>query len=188
MEDINMSKSLELYIDKPLRKTIAALNLLGIKTGWCCCGYDYTGQPKWKKHEDNLFISLELGENAMTLVHAVLKHKIPFTVGSYVMQDGIENRTKYIQLLANLGPYKDHVWQDKDCAYYFELKSQAIHSFESYLIKYFKEAFVKEIIITDSNHVINKTNPYWETGEHSTKEDWIVTPAYLDKPYEEFEW
>lgn len=36
-------KNLKDLIDKPILKTVALLNILGFKTVWSCCGYNYPG-------------------------------------------------------------------------------------------------------------------------------------------------
>lgn len=41
-----MKKNLSELIDTPIKKTVVLLNLLGLRTVWSCCGYNYPGDEE----------------------------------------------------------------------------------------------------------------------------------------------
>lgn len=54
-----MIETVEKYIDAPIRKTVAGLNLLGFKTYMSCCGFTYDGEQIEKSHLPKVYVFLD---------------------------------------------------------------------------------------------------------------------------------
>jgi hypothetical protein len=153
-------------IDLPLVKTIAYLNLLGIKTLWSCCGYNYPEQPAHKAHQiGQINISMEFSDKAAS-------------VGIYILQLNYEWALKC--QLVNPAPLRAYIiysdikrfhpnW-DENSVHYHEHPSQMINGLEKRLYK-LKDQFMDEVVLTDTNHASKQANPYWA---YPGSDPWVI--------------
>ena len=163
---------LEKDIDEPIRKVIALLALLGCKSAWSCCGFDYAGQPIHKSHQ--------YGVCGIALLDTKRARKI---VKFIEASDGLpfQNRNNawkwsYYTLYGDDLIYiqsdieTKNTWPDKDCIHYSEPGVIAIGLLENFLIK-FKDDFLESVIVKDHNAIYKKRYQNWQ---YQPKADWLI--------------
>ena len=155
-------------IDVPLIKTIACLNLLKIRTLWCCCGFNYEGQPTHKLHDyGTLQILIENNASAIWLAAGMLQSQMPFQLTTTLVAPNI----KAIGIIRTFGhPVKE--WDKPEGPHYHEMPSQYICQLERFLTQpSVIERMKDEITLVDTNAIVRKTNPYWD---YKPRDPWVI--------------
>lgn len=172
-------KRLEDEIDRPLKRSIALLNLLGMKTRWCCCGFNYTDQPAHKSHTFNsLQIFFEDNE--------IIKDFFIHFLDSMHQNDGWSAQL-YRQAgqetgwalhthfgASNLGAPTD--WNNPTSEHYHEVPNIKIKALEDYLVS-LGEYMADEVVLQDTNAEMRGIYRDWNVvpGEPWVikKTDWL---------------
>ena len=156
-------------IDIPLVKTIALLNLLDIRTIWCCCGFNYEGQPEHKLHDyGTLQILVENNQKAIWLATGMLQSQMPFQLTTTLVAP---KHTKALGIVRTFGhPVKE--WDKPEGPHFHEMPSQYICQLERFLLQpYVIEMMRDEVIVIDTNAVVRETNPYWD---YKPRTPWVI--------------
>jgi hypothetical protein len=163
-------------IDKPLYKSVGLLNLLGAKTIWTCCGYDYPEQAESKGHlYGTLQIHMECTERAMKLGQYLIR-TVPGLNLRYI--PSMAGSTNILQCYVN---YKDiglpECWTDyKNNPHAHEMGSMIISNIERSLLGVPKEEFQETVTLNDSNEQAKKIFPLWA---HPIAEPWVIERKVL---------
>lgn len=170
-ESILATKDLVDDIDQPIRKSLAMLSLLGCKTIWSCCGFDYEGQPVHKFHEyGTVFFRMHFSEASHTVAANLLMARLALPWEIKLFYTNIPE----VQFKAPIG-FEDHLktWENSLCPHYPEPAVQAICNLENRLIK-FKEHFLDEVTLVDTNAEYQKAFPDWQ---YPPKNPWVIRKA-----------
>ena len=165
-------RNLKDMIDVPLQKSIALINLLGVKTYWSCCGYDYLGQEEGKGHMYGAVqITFEPSPKADALLLSVIK-----TLGVW---KGCSTRVAPgVLALALEYPIQGlhPSWKGEKNPHIAEGAVAAINILEMDLLA--KEKHMEEkVIISDMNKFSLEKNRHWNflpsKDWEVLKKDWI---------------
>ena len=160
---------LEDDIDTPLKDVVAMLSLLGCRTIWSCCGFDYNGQPAHKFHEYGaVFVRMFLDQASMDLLCNVFtrcKLGDPWKIMTFY-QGAPE-----LQLKAQFA-HDDHLkmWNDVVCPHYSEPAVMAIASLERALLGC-RSHFAERVTVEDTNAEFRKMFSNWQ---YTPKESWTI--------------
>lgn len=160
---------LEYHVDRPMRPIVSMFNLLGIRTMWCCCGFDYDGQPEFKSHvygDTHVYLTYCNGKALDFLVQTSLNAGWKLTVANV-------SCTTAWRLHA---PFKfGGDWKRKDSVHHHESANVSIKNLERQLIK--SERFFKdEVTLVDENHVMEKHFDEWQ---YKGRNPWTITKESL---------
>lgn len=164
--EIILPTKLEDQIDVPIKKSVAMLNLLGIRTLWACCGFDYKGQPKYKDHvygNPHIIIDFEDGlrmkDNGLLAIAINSGWQLAVSQASCTIVFVLTARKMY-----------EGIWKDPKSIHYHENANIAIKNLENALRKctpYFKD----EVILIDENSVMQKHFEHWG---HEPSDNWVI--------------
>jgi len=161
-----MPKKLEDQIDLPIKKCIAMLNLLGLRTLWSCCGFDYKGQPKWKDHtHDNAYISIDFNSginNLNELLFIRSKSGWSLSIGDVSCKEA--------WLLEAPSVFGEEMWNKRDSIHFHERSNISIKNLETVLLG-MAELMLDKVTITDENLTMKDIFEYWQ---HEPAKDWII--------------
>jgi hypothetical protein len=152
-------------IDLPLVNTIAYLNLLGVKTLWCCCGYNYKDQPTHKSHQlGQVNISMEASELAATMGVRLISWNPNLFLKYQLVAPSLRSFIIFCDII------KFHPNWNETSMHYHEFPSQIINGIEKNLYC-LKDQFANETILTDTNQTSKAENPYWG---YPARDSWII--------------
>ncbi len=161
------SNQLEDHIDAPIKKCVAGLNLLGIRTLMSCCGFTYEGEKVPKKHLGKSYIYIDLSKTPPDKAETILNLS---RFSSWTIKPINESQLDFY------GDYweKDHPWNDIDCPHYYEKFVLNINRLEK-AIDRLSSLFLEEATIQDGNNdYANEYKiKYWQ---YKPTYPWIVTP------------
>lgn len=166
-------KRLEDEIDRPLKRSIALLNLLGFKTKWCCCGFDYQGQPSHKSHTyDSLQIFIEDNEDTKKFFILFLD-SMHQNDGWSVQLFRLAGQNTCWALTtpfgaANIGAPAD--WNKHTSEHYHEVPNIKIKALEDFLVQ-LGECMEDETTLEDSNAAMTKVYRDWNVAP---SEPWVI--------------
>jgi hypothetical protein len=155
------------HIDAPIRKCVAGLNLLGIKTGMSCCGFSYKGEEVPKTHLQKTYIYIDR-LSLSNLACAQLINLAGRSGWTLSFPNG-----HWIDFYGNTWD-KSHPWAEEGCPHFYETHVLAINSLEK-AIETEKGYFLNEVVIEDGNKMYKDKwgIKYWQ---YEPTEPWIVTP------------
>lgn len=155
------------HIDAPIRKAVAGMNLLGFKTHFSCCGFDYEGQPDFKSHLKP-YIFLDYNQIMETPVLKMKLYDLGILAGW-----GYDNAgSQYIDFYAKISTHVDDPWGKAKSVHFYEKSAIAIARLNE-TIKRFDKYFLDQVIIEDGNKKSKENVPYWQY--QPCEENWIVT-------------
>jgi len=161
--------TLEDDIDKPIRNIVAMINLLGCRTIWSCCGFDYAGQPEHKFHEYGaIYIRIMFSNAAYSLGYNLMRCRLPlpWMVTAYQTGGAVET-----QLKAQFAPAEHlRMWDNVICPHYSESAAFAIHNLEQ-ILSSFRENFTDEVVINDTNKEFRESFENWQ---YAPKTSWTI--------------
>lgn len=162
-----MSKNLVDTVDKPIQKIIAMMNLLGIKTVWSCCGFDYKatdkshliGQPQiWIKSDYESF----------TKLMKVLDCELMSAPYEWIVN--IKKMAYQEPLMCLFCKFtNDGVW-DKNSIHFHEQINVVLKHLEDRLME-FKDEFADEVVVEDQNKLMKQIMKYWQVEDTTP---WII--------------
>jgi len=163
---IKIPEKLEDQIDIPIKKCVAMINLLGMKTLWACCGFDYKGQPKFKDHtygKTHIYIDFKTGlSNLQKLSFIRSKTDWSLSIVSVSCTDAW-----LLEAPHRFGP---NIWTKKNSIHFHESSNISIKILENVLIS-MKDLMVDAVDLIDENTVMKEHFEYWQ---HDPAEDWII--------------
>ena len=166
MKIVKLPEKLEDQIDAPIKKCIAMLNLLGLKTLWSCCGFDYRGQPKFKDHaygNAHIFIDFNSGiKNINELLFIRSKSGWSLSVANVSCTEA--------WLLEAPSVFGSEMWNNKDSIHYHESSNISIKNLETFLVG-MEELMLEKVVLADENTVMKELFEYWQ---HEPAEDWVI--------------
>lgn len=152
-------------IDMPIKNCVKYLNLLGVKTRWSCCGFDYKGQHTYKCHDYRTsFICMDPSKEALHWIPILLDFEEIIKYQTWRVADFNKLHVGDEIILrcstgSNVAPSN---WQGRDSCHSHELPNTNIKMLENSLLR-FKQHFKDECIIEDFNKTIKETvYPYWQ--------------------------
>lgn len=168
-------------IDKPIFRTIALLNLYGLKTSWTCCGFNYKDQPYWKSHTyGRPYFAFTIPSykklKDLTVVQKICKlidNDIFSNSGIWVM--AIKRRQQQ-GMSAQIGCYfspEKGDWNDPRCIHSYEVIISAIEYLNQEILKH-KKKFASEACLSDFNRHMRENTPLKDNWQFEPKEDWII--------------
>lgn len=172
-----MSNQLKDHIDAPILKATVGLNLLGVKTLFSCCGFDYKNPTVAKNHMLNKpYFFISVGNKNMGDL-------TPF--GRTILFDiMLESGWQFKKVSEGVIDFY-HYDQEWDSYHPFG-KPQSVHRFESpclaidrlcAAINNWRSDFCSSVIVRDGNSEYLKSHKYWQ---YKPCEDWAVTPDIFD--------
>jgi len=164
-----LSRSLEQDIDEPIKNCVAMLALLGCQTIWCCCGFDYIGQPIHKYHQYGrtyFILSNTLGTKTLW--------------GDFLNRGLLGNKTWEFYKVPNTTTWDLHVdfgnvvpqWRDPKSPHYSENAVMYIEQLER-LLESMSDSFSDSAIVFDTNEAYQRTYRHWQYP--IKKESWYIT-------------
>ena len=148
-------------IDAPILKCVKMFTLLGCKTVWSCCGFNYEGQPKWKSHTYNCpYVRMNADAKTFKLMYKIVDDLVfAHTNQWYITLASKPQQKPQFGIGCNFNGTKD--WTDKDCPHMHERCVSAIDLLEKKLLS-FKDQFKEKVILRDSNTDMTKQLEYWQ--------------------------
>lgn len=167
------TKRLEDEIDRPLKRCIALLNLLGLKTRWCCCGFDYKGQPDHKSHTyNNLQIFIEDNSVAKDFFIHFLDTMHQNDGWSALLYRQAGQKTCWALCTpfgcSNLGCPPD--WNKSTSEHYHEVPNIKIKALEDFLSE-LGDHMYDEVVLEDSNAAMTQIYRDWNVAPG---EPWVI--------------
>ena len=165
-----MPKKLEDQIDVPIKKCVAMINLLGLKTLWSCCGFDYRGQPKFKDHGDaHIYINFNDGINKINEL-LFIRSKSGWSLS---IADVSCTEAWHLEAPSVFG---DEMWSKKDSIHFHESSNISIKNLETVLVD-MKELMLEEVVLMDENSTMKELFEYWQ---HEPAEDWVIKKEEIE--------
>jgi hypothetical protein len=157
-------------IDAPIRTSIAALNLLGIKTAWSCCGYDYPDQPPDKGHFYGQFqLNMKVSPKAEQVCLYLIKNCPGLSIRYNPFQAGCKD---IISVTVN---FKDcnipPNWHDPKSQHHHEMGSMYATNIENALLRIPRGEFLNNVAVIDANAEAKEAFKHWA---HPIAEPWII--------------
>lgn len=165
---LNPINLLENHIDTPIKKCIAGLNLLGIKTTMSCCGYTYDNELVPKKHLNKAYIYVDLTN---TVAYKCENLLILSNLSGWTLSPLNNNIFDFY----TKGWDKGHPWDDPKCPHFYEVFLLGINRLEKAIDK-LQDKFYDNVTITDGNEQYQKEYgiKHWQ---YKPTEPWVVTPT-----------
>lgn len=178
MESAKSITKLEDDIDKPIRKCVAMLALLGLQPVWSCCGFNYDGQPIHKDHTyGNAYISIiddTKCEDFIKEIQEVLNEKpIVYSLFSWKGNRYISDGERLVGFETTI--VRDGQWNTKQSIHFSEHGATYIKYLEMMLLE-FEDRFLDKQILVDTNVAYKLTFPHWQ---YPAKEPWEFTKEYV---------
>lgn len=163
-------------IDAPMLPVVGAFALLGLKTAWSCCGFDYEGQPIHKAHEyGKMGLAVLHSEQAEAFARRMTNADIDyqemgracrwFWRAGHVYGDDM--------LYLNADIVTRNAWPYADMIHYSEPGAIMLGVLKRWLLTLADE-FEPEAEVVDYNHVYLSRFPDWQ---YPPSEPWHVTKA-----------
>ena len=163
-------KGLDYFIDEPIKDCVAFLNLLGFKTRWSCCGFDYKNQLDIKSHTIN---------RPHIYLTYVISKGLDFLVRICVESGWSLRLTKVscdICWEISCGLSLDPNWDKKESIHNYESSVVAIENLRRTLLKY-KEYFLEGVILEDENIRMKDLMSNWQ---YPLSLPWIIRKKELN--------
>lgn len=175
IESVKSTKLLENDIDVPIRTIVGMFALLECKPLFSCCGFDYSGQIVHKTHEyGNAYIMFSDDENIQNVIRTLVDIKFltdKEKTSQWRFWKDEKHRIVFIALAFDWAERQsDYPWTKHNCIHYSEKGVIGLQELRKKLYL-FKEYFLSESILSDSNEKQNKTLAYWQ---YPALEPWIV--------------
>jgi hypothetical protein len=170
-------------IDAPILKTVAGLNLMGLKTVFSCCGFNYKGQSDWKCHlmgKPYVFLDYSdpkefmnnLGEYKLFILSLHTGWRFNFAGGSQSFIDfySLDDRTD------------THPWKNPNSVHFHETAVMAIARLNKEIEAFLKSrlSLIDTVTITDGNKKWQQSTSFWQFPPAAdwtvTKEEWLEMP------------
>lgn len=152
----NFEQTLDYYIDEPIKECVAFLNLLGFKTRWSCCGFNYKNQLSIKSHVINkphICLTYVTSTGLNLLANIAIKSGWDLKLAQ-VSCDVCWEISWSRSLNKN--------WDDKNSIHNYESSIIGITNLRNTLLS-FKEYFLEnDIIIEDENIRMKDLMPDWQ--------------------------
>lgn len=162
---------LEYHIDEPIRNVIAMLNLLDIPTKFCCCGFDYEGQPEFKDHV--------YGYTHVYVDYSVNPEYVQKLVKISQESDWVltyRNVASSMSWCLSYDNRRNGFWDKKDSVHFHEKCVVGIFAIEECLMK-FKHLFKDRTVLEDTNH--HMIQSYGDKWQYRGKKPWVITKEYI---------
>ncbi len=182
IESAKSMKMLENDIDLPIKTIVGMFALLGCQPLFSCCGFDYEGQPVHKTHEyGNAYINLRDNSNTKQVIDFFIS--IGFFADTYKRTS--QWRTWKIEqdkivFVAQSFDWKDrkmgYPWTKENCIHYSEKGVIGLHELRKKLYYAFKDHFLSQITLRDTNQNHNKNLAYWQ---YPASEPWEINKDEL---------
>jgi len=185
MEEIRKSvvkmRGLEKDIDLPIKTIVGMFALLGCEPLFSCCGFDYAGQPIHKTHEyGNAYVMLRNNKQTKWVIEQM--------IGIKFLKEGIEKTSRWrtwevekeeIVFVALSFDWeesnRDYPWTKTNCIHYSEKGVIGLGVLRKVLWK-FRNGFLDNVILSDTNNLHNKNLPYWQ---YPGLEEWKINKEEL---------
>lgn len=182
VESVKSMKMLENDVDVPIKTIVGMFALLGCHPLFSCCGFDYHGQPYHKTHEyGNAYITLQDNSNTKQIINFFIE--MGFFADTYKRTS--QWRTWKIEqdkivFVAQSFDWKDrkmgYPWTKENCIHYAERGVIGLHELRKKLYYAFKDHFLNEITLRDTNENHNKNLAYWQ---YPALEPWEINKNSL---------
>lgn len=159
-------KNLRDNIDEPIRRCIAGMALLGFKTVFSCCGFNYKGQPKDRSHL--------IGKPYMYLEYTASSFQyLPLLMMSTSWRLNFLTGRKF-DFFGQGWNGSNHIWNKEESIHHYEAAAIQIQSLENRLTTdpFFLRHMLDEVEIVDGNHEYKKQVKHWQIDG---SEPWLVT-------------
>jgi hypothetical protein len=168
------------HIDAPILKTVAGLSLLGFKTHYSCCGFDYKGQSENKSHmtgKPYVFLDypqLMAQDTEANKLKCYLSDISIFTGWSFKDVNRV-----YVDFFHEDGRPNGHPWKNTSSVHFYEDPVIAIARLNNFL-GVFVNIMKDETTIKDGNSFLKEKISYWQYEPAAdwtvTKEEWLAMP------------
>ena len=168
MNEIKYNGKLEDHIDAPIKKCVGALNFLGFRTGFSCCGFHYCGELVKKDHIINypqIFIDLNGLTSELVLLLFDIARKADFVLCFRPNEHSVV-----------LGRHITFsMWNKPDSPHQHEMPNVVIKILEDVLFSY-EDKFKESIYVVDNNEEYAEKYPYWN---YKPAEPWNIGKKYF---------
>jgi hypothetical protein len=169
------------HIDAPILKTVAGLSLLGFKTHFSCCGFDYKGQSENKSHmmgQPYVFLDYQ----QLTDVD-IESNRLKCYLSDIAINSGWQFKSVmgcYINLYSVDDRPDCHPWKKVSSVHFYEAPLMAIQRL-NHCLKYFEPLMKQDsVVIVDGNRFQKSKSSYWQYEPAAdwtvTKEEWLAIP------------
>ena len=164
--------SLEDDVDVPMKKILVMLSLMGVKTYFSCCGFNYNGQPR---HKDHVYGNWQV----LMMADAVSIEITRFLVDSlkdagfrpYIEWKGFATSLTWLHGLTGVIPG----WNKAESPHNSEVGVMFTKRVEDVLMNYLRD--MKEVaVVFDFNDYMIKQYPNWQ---YPAKLPWTVSKQKL---------
>jgi hypothetical protein len=164
-------------IDTPLVRPVALLNLLGCQTLWCCCGFNYKGQPEDRSHSIGAVqICMLASPRVWEVAVKLLNSDDIFGSGQALWTLTVEKRgfqEPFASLAFHFPKKHPHPWMTEGSTHYHELPNLAIE----YLVRglySLADEMAEEAVVQDTDAAIKDKVPHWD---RPSREPWVIRKA-----------
>jgi hypothetical protein len=160
------------HIDAPLLKTIAMMNLWGLRTTWCCVGWGYENEKVKKDHAVCLQIFIHADSQAVDKITRFLDTD-EMTFVSNLLFFRFVKQSRQQPMIVLTGPARDPngMWQKEGSPHAHEYPNMIIDALNRRLLNFVDE-FASSATIHDQNAVAKETMPHWS---YEPSADWTFT-------------
>ncbi len=156
-DSLGQITELEDDIDKPIKRCVAALALLGCEPSWSCCGFDYIGQPLHKHHQYGRIYFILGGPS-----ERFIKPFCEITEWEYALDDKVDFRIDVKNVIEQ--------WDNARCIHYYEPFVCQIQHLETFLYR-LSDSFSEEVVLRDTNGSFKKRIEHWQ---YPARTDWVI--------------
>ena len=170
-QSLNAVMHLEDDIDEPIKRCVAALALLGCEPAWSCCGFDYEGQPKHKRHQTGrVYFILGRFDNAVRLLQLLHDSQLQWRSHWEFQLRGKDAVDMHLDFGNTI-----EQWDNADCIHFSEQAVQIIKEMEGLLLSC-APSMAEEVTLKDTNEYYKEVFEFWQ---YSPKSDWVITKEWL---------
>lgn len=160
-------KNLEDDIDEPIKLCVAMLALLGCEPVYCCCGFDYDGQPYHKAHQyGRPYIKMRANSHSVGFL-AISQKKLGMWYASG------NNAFVDLQVMADMNPH----WRKEECIHFAEECVISINRLEKILWS-LKNSMKDIAILLDTNATASKQMRAWQ---YPPKKSWEIKKSHIEQ-------
>jgi hypothetical protein len=160
-EILSAVDKLEDDIDAPMKNSIAMMALLGMEPTWCCCGFNYEGQPAYKDHSlGYMYVMLKNIDRSFSVFQKMIKSKF-WEVGAFEINLCKCDLIPFFSLRKAI--VRPGYWNTSTSVHLHELGATGIKYLEQMLLEQ-KEDFATRTLLTDTNEKYRKTTSWQYPG------------------------
>lgn len=169
------------YIDAPIRRAVALMNLFGFQTTYSCCGFNYENQNDVmiKDHVlGSTYIRFIADEKTYPKLLKLLNCPIFASQRAWICNIRLANGCNKVEasIYCNFNTSDNNsIWSKGDSPYFHERINCVIKILEDHLLT-FRDEFIEVVDIHDYNKTIIEDYPYWQ---QTPKGVWNITKQYI---------